>query len=328
MTLPPRRRISFAHASPLAVVALWALATPGCGSGNDAPTPTPGSYLEPPDHGVQLHIARFPVAKGGETQHCYYFKLPSDVDIEVVRFQISFLAGSHHMNLFRTTTAVPDHDAECFTKMDFASPTNVGGVDLIVGSQSNAMDWKLPDGVAFKLKAHTQLVLQTHYVNASTQTTALDAGEVWVNLNTAPDPTKITAHVGTMFANNMQIHIPPHQSASFTTSCGVDHDVNVIAATGHFHSRGKTFEVNACANNLREADATPFFVSKAWQDPPFLTLKTPIKLSAGGGLQYTCDYQNDTDLDITFGPHVESQEHCNLFAYFYPSEDDHARYCF
>ena len=316
------------HRTTLAALAACAVAAPACVASNDVPTPTQGTYLAPPEHGVQLHIDRFAVPKGAEIQHCYYFKLPSDVDLEVVRFQIAYLPGSHHMNLFRTTTEVPDHDAECFTKMDFTTPTNPGGVDLIIGSQSGALDWKLPDGVGFKLKAHTQLILQTHYVNASTQTSAIDAGEVWVNLNSAPDPTKITAHVGTMFANNMQIKIPAHQSASFTTGCGVDRDVHVIAATGHFHSRGKTFEVNACPTDMRTPDPTPFFTSRAWQDPPFVTLDTPLAIKAGGGLQYTCDFQNDTDQEITFGPHVETQEHCNLFAYFYPWEEDHARYCF
>ena len=58
--------------------------------------------LPPPSHGLQLHIAAFPVAQGTETQHCYYFKLPSDVDVDVTRFEIAYREGSHHMNLFRT----------------------------------------------------------------------------------------------------------------------------------------------------------------------------------------------------------------------------------
>jgi hypothetical protein len=130
-----------------------------------------------------------------------------------------------------------------------------------------------------------------------------------------------------MFANNMQIKLPPHEQSSFTTGCAIPHDVNVIAATGHFHSRGRKFTVAACPVDMTKADA-PFYESKSWDEPPFVALDTPIPLKAGGGLEYTCEFFNDTNNEIKFGPKVETNEHCNLFAYFYPWEEDHARYCF
>jgi len=301
----------------------------GCGSTNDTPTPSQNANsLDPPAHGVQLHIAKFAVPPGKEIQHCYYFKLPSDVDLEVVRFEIAYRQGSHHMNLFRTTKDYPDHDEECFTPMDFSTPTNPDGVDLIVGSQTGNLDWKMPAGVAFKLKAKTQLVLQTHYVNASTQKTAEDnSGEVWVNIHDAIDKASIKSHVGTMFANNMQIKIPAHQNASFTTGCAVPSEANVIAVTGHFHSRGRQFMIAACPNSMKEADP-PFYASRSWSEPPFQVLDKPVHVNAGGGLEYTCAFENGSDTEIVFGPKVETQEHCNLFAYFYPWEEAHTRYCF
>jgi hypothetical protein len=303
--------------------ALTMVASGACASTPDTPTPSPG--LPPPLHGMQLKIPAFDVPRGTELQHCYYFKLPSDVDVDVTRIEVSYRTGSHHMNLFKTLKDLPDHDEECFKPMDFTTPSNPMGVDLVVGSQQGALDWKLPSGVGIKLKARTQLILQTHYVNASTQ--AGEKGEVWVNLHTADDRSKITAHVGTMFANNMQINVPPRQSASFTTGCSLPHDVNVIAATGHFHSRGRRFTVAACPVDMRTADP-PFYLSKSWDEPPFVTLDAPLAVKAGGGLEYTCEFVNDTDQTIVFGPKVETNEHCNLFAYFYPWEDEHARYCF
>ena len=74
--------------------------------------------------------------------------------------------------------------------------------------------------------------------------------------------------------------------------------------------------------------AEEIYRSQDWATPPFVVIDNPRPVPAGGGLYYTCSFQNDSDVDITFGPHVESQEHCNLFAYFYPWEEDHARYCF
>jgi hypothetical protein len=282
--------------------------------------------LEKPAHGVQLATPEFVVGPGQERQWCYYFKLPSDVDLEVTQFQIRYLAGSHHMNLFQTDKDVPDHDEDCFDKMPFTSTENPHGVDLVVGSQSEAFDWTLPKGVAFKLRAHRQLVLQTHYVNAGTQQTPSGYGKVLINLVTEPDQSKITAHMGTMFANNVNIHIPPRESRSFSTTCGVQKAVKVAALTGHFHSRGKVFSVNLAPNGADPTDE--IYRSRAWDEPPFRILAEPRDIPAGGGLFYTCDFQNKSDLDVKFGPHVNTDEHCNLFAYIYPWEDEKARYCF
>jgi hypothetical protein len=293
---------------------------------NPATSTTRTIDLEKPANGVQIGTPEFPIANGQERQWCYYFKLPSDVDLDIVKFQVRFLAGSHHMNLFQTDKDVPDHDEDCFARMPFTSNDNPHGVDLVVGSQSTSMDWALPDGVAFKLKAHRQLILQTHYVNAGTQHTPSGFGKVLINLVTEPDPTKITAHMGTMFANNVNIHIPPRESRSFSTTCGLPKPVKLAALTGHFHSRGKVFSVNLAPNG---ADPTEeIYRSRAWDEPPFKILAQPIDIPAGGGLYYTCDFQNASDLDIKFGPRVDTDEHCNLFAYFYPWDDDKARYCF
>lgn len=281
--------------------------------------------LAPPDHGVQIGTPVFDVPPGTEVQHCYFFKLPSDVDLDVVRIQIRYLPGSHHMNLFQSSADVPDHDEDCWKPVAFSSASNPNGWDLVAGSQSEALDWQLPQGVAFHLPARRQLMLQTHYVNAATQETPAAKGRVKVNLASEPDASKIGAHMGTMFANNTNINIPPHAARSFSTSCALPEAAHVVAMTGHFHSRGKTFSVNLAPDGADPTDEV--YRSRDWSEPPFTVLPAPRDLPAGGGLYYTCDYQNDTDMTITFGPHVETQEHCNLFAYYYPSSD-HDRYCF
>ncbi len=318
---------------------MLAVAAAGCSKGSPTdPSPSqaaPSSapvgamrelVLPKPAHGVQIGTPDFAVPAGSERQWCYYFKLPSDVDLDVIRFEVRYLAGSHHMNLFQTDKDAPDHDEDCFARMPFTSPENPNGVDLVVGSQSENLDWQLPAGVAFMLKARRQLVLQIHYVNAGTQKTPSGHGQVLINLVTEPDRSKVSAHMGTMFANNVNIHIPPHSSRSFSTTCGLPKAVKLAALTGHFHSRGKVFSVNLAPDG---ADATEeIYRSRAWDEPPFRVLSEPIEIPAGGGLYYTCDFQNRSDLDIKFGPRVDTDEHCNLFAYFYPWDGDDARYCF
>ena len=94
------------------------------------------------------------------------------------RVQIAQRPGSHHMNIFRVKTIVnldPDGGAvqtgtngmgECFKSPNWAdwplSPTR---------SRTGNVDWTYPDGVANVFQPDEWLMLQTHYVNATTQKT-------------------------------------------------------------------------------------------------------------------------------------------------------------
>lgn len=289
------------------------------------PTPDPAEIqLDAPKSGVQLKTPIFDVAPGTERQHCYWFKLPSDVDLDVVKFEVRYLSGSHHMNLFQTDKDMPDGEGDCLRGV--FSPMGTNGYNLIVGSQSDSLDWQLPEGVAFKIKARKQLMLQTHYVNAATQNTPMGKGRVKVNLHTEVDKSKIKAHMGTVFANNVNINIPPRETRAFTTSCSMPKDVKVAALTGHFHSRGKTFSVNLSPDGTSATDE--IYRSRSWDEPPFKVLDPPAAIPNGGAFQYTCEFTNPTENTIKFGPEVEKDEHCNLFAYVYPWDADEARYCF
>jgi len=313
------RRSSAMRALPALCLAL---AATSCGS---PPPPDPNEIvLAKPAHGVQLQTPLFQVEQGKERQHCYWFKLPSDVDLDVVRIEVKYLEGSHHMNLFQTDEDFPEHDNDCFSGV--FSPMGTNGYHLLVGSQTTSMDWRLPEGVAFKLKAHRQLMLQTHYVNAGTQPTPTGAGRVVVNLHDEPDKARVKHAMGTMFANNVNIAIPPRQSREFSTSCRVTQDVHVVALTGHFHSRGKAFSVNVSPDGAALADE--IYRSRDWDEPPFTVLAEPLALKAHGALSYTCAFQNSTDAAIKFGPKVETDEHCNLFAYYFPADATGTRYCF
>jgi hypothetical protein len=210
---------------------------------------------------------------------------------------------------------------QCWNAVDFST------YDLVVGSQIGALDWQLPAGVAYRLHAHSAMLLQSHFVNGNTQMTPGDHAVVLVNLWTASDPTSITQHLGSMFANNRSINLPPHAESEFTARCTLPAAGTFVAMTGHFHSRGRQFTVDVTDDGVTPGDQC--YQSTMWSEPPFRVLPSPIQVPANGGLMYTCDYFNSTDFPITFGPHVEYEEHCNLFAYYYPADPDaRARYCF
>ena len=68
-----------------------------------------------------------------------------------------------------------------------------------------------------------------------------------------------------------------------------------------------------------------FYESVRWDDPTF-ERRLDVKIPAGGGIQWTCDFEApagecgdpEDGCCYTFGGRVEAQEHCNAFVYYYP----------
>jgi hypothetical protein len=296
--------------------ATFALALLALGAGCPGPVrDVAGLALDPPlpGAGVQIRIGPFDVPRGAEIQRNFYSKLESDQEVDVNRVEIVMRDGSHHLNLFKTGKEDQlDHYEDDFTQLDFER------YDLFAGSQSRTLDWRMPPGVGIRFAKRQQLVVQSHYVNASTQQTPGRA-EALINLWFAR-PGEVKHRMGTLFANNRRLNLPP--------GCGVDspcsfsqwfvwkRDVFVAAMTGHFHSRGKRFVV-AGWDGARETGMV--YESQNWEDPPFRVFEgAGVPIAKDTGIRFTAEYVNRSPETITFGPRVETNEHANLFLYFYP----------
>ena len=200
-------------------------------------------------------------------------------------------------------------------------------------------------------------MLQTHWVNASTQKTPTSYGKVRVNFWMMPS-SDVKYQMGTMFATKQSIRIcQSNPQPTFESSCQFKwsdaskaQPINIIGANGHFHSRGKTFDMyNWDGTSTTTPDASQmFYQSTNWAEPPMLNSSgTPpldVTVQPGGGVWYSCSYQwqppdpsigcdglnaidsakNPSltpDCCYTFGPVVEENEHCNAFVYYYPAAD-------
>ena len=288
--------------------------------------------LAPPVSGFQLATDSFAVAQGAEVQRCYFFKVPgTGTDpIWVNRVVAAVNAGSHHMTVFRVRTVL-NLDGEDGAVVDGGECWKSGNWadwPLVINSQEGGdlVDWTLPAGVAQKFTPGEKLMLQAHFVNARTQQTP-GRGKAIVNFEaTAASGLQ---ELGTVFATDQNIRICPGDSGvSFAQTCRFARSpVTIVAANGHFHSRGVKFEMfPADAQNQPGAQ---FYSSTEWADPAFATgLAVPVE--QGGGIFWRCTYSMDArecadpndSCCATFGPHVETQEHCNAFVYYYPKQDD------
>jgi hypothetical protein len=268
--------------------------------------------LPPPPRGVQIGVTASPVPAGTEETACHYLKLPSDVDLDVNRIQINVTGGSHHIHLYRPYDSgldIPDGVEVCNMAVDFDKWA------LIVASQLRKTDWELPPGVAFHFRAGEQLLVQTHFVNVGSLETEGE-GKVLMNLHDA-DPGTITAHAGALFGQDRDVVVPPLSSPTKSAVCEFENEVNMIAQTGHYHFRGRRFTSYDWYNGVRGAEN---YNHVGYDDPLFRVYSPPHVIPAGHGLEWECYWENPNDVEYKFGPFTDTNEHCNLFAFYYPTQ--------
>jgi len=323
------------HSSSLCKMAVLsaALALPGCG-GEDGgeKKDVEVSLPDPGPLGWQWTTGRFEVPQGEEIQDCYFFEVPFDEPVFVNRVTLAMNEGSHHMNVFRLRTIAgldgapgeivhgTDAGGECWKS------TNWKDWPLVMNNQSGHQteDWAMPEGVALQFQPREKLMLQTHYVNATTQKTPARA-KVVANFY-GVEKTSVQNELGTLFATNQNIQVCPGETGkTFESTCKIAQDgpVTVAAANGHFHSRGDRFTMSQW--DEVSGKGADFYESTDWDRPPF-DKNIGLELPQNGGVTWTCEFSAkadecgdpNNDCCFTFGGKVEFQEHCNAFVYYYP----------
>lgn len=270
--------------------------------------------LEPPEFGVQLDVTSREVPVGTEETRCHTFKLDSDVDLFVNRFEIAVSGGSHHIHLYRPFDRSVDLDDESF---DCNFTVDFDQWELVAAAQLDRTDWPLPEGVAFHIGAREQLLLQTHFVNIGGLETAGEP-RVLVNLHTVPEET-VVANAGSIFGQDRDVFVPANSVSSRSGSCTFPAPITLMAMTGHYHYRGRHFVTERLDQG--EPVPGPLYEHEGYEEPLFLRYDdaTAPRFDVGESLRWTCTYDNRDDRDYEFGPFTDDNEHCNLFAFYYPT---------
>jgi hypothetical protein len=279
------------------------------GGGGDEPGDI---ALPPPVRGVQLKVTSPPVPQGQEETGCHFLKLPSAADLDVNRIQVAVTGGSHHIHLYRPYDRrfdVSDHYEVCNMAVDFDQ------WELVVAVQLRRTDWELPSGIAYRFRAGEQLLMQTHFVNVGSLETKGE-GKTIMNLQAAA-PGTVTAHAGAMFGQDKDVFLPARTNTTQAAECVFPKAINLIAQTGHYHFRGRRFrtyrwDAGAAGDLIYEHDG--------YEEPKFRVHDPNVPFAPGQGLQWECYWENNTDSDFEFGPFTDTNEHCNWFGFYYPTD--------
>jgi len=238
---------------------------------------------------------------------CSYLDAYVEDDFDIGRIAGYNTVGSHHIILYTSSLAQTPNTHDCKDEeMVFLSLVGGTGGDAAVSAEST-----LPDGLVRRVKGGNQLVIQTHWLNASDDT--LD-GQAAFNVRyepVSPDktPTDFMAVMNTSFA------VTPGQSKA-SVECTFKDKVNVWQLAGHQHDLGKHVRIAYTPNGGSERVLIDQDWNKEWSfNPQFLDYTAaPMVVEAGDKLRVDCDWDN---------PHADTvrfpSEMCGAIAQFYPS---------
>jgi hypothetical protein len=239
------------------------------------------------------------MAAGQEGYYCA--RATTTEDIFIKSFRPIAPIGTHHTALAYSGTPGSDGTFPCG-----ASDT---GFKLLFGSGLGTEPFSLPDGVAFKLPAGEQVLLNLHLYNT---TDVPIAGTSGIEIErVAPDD--VVHEAETIYALGFELEVPPGASTSIG-SCTLDGDSTIFGVFPHMHKLGTHMKVTAVSGGVETV-----FHDKPYDFESQLNYEvSPLALARGTELRYACSFMNPTSQTVSFGDSTDA-EMCVLGAYRYPA---------
>jgi copper type II ascorbate-dependent monooxygenase-like protein len=225
-------------------------------------------------------------------------------DIYVRALQAINPPGTHHTFLTIGPASGPDGVTPC----DFT--VNHGQAIFGSGVGTNAIEF--PPGVAMKMSAGEQLLLNLHLFNSNPSELSGSSGTKMVRV----EESEVEYLGENRPALDLSLNIPPHQEWSEVGSTAMSSDRTIFAVLPHMHQLGSHMKVTAASSldGERVLHDGPYEFEAQLYYPI-----DPIRMAAGDKLQFECTWKNTTDRTINFGD-SSLDEMCAVGLYQYPAE--------
>jgi hypothetical protein len=283
----------------------------GCAS---QPPPDPflaGFHVDPPGPGqIQVHTEILPdIQPGADITFCSYldYKMSKELDVTGYKgFQTS--PGGHHNILYAVNHSQPPGSHEC-TEDDMTNVHYLGGG----GTDGTIKADDLPPGIVFRVEPATQLMIVSHFINASDD---VISGQTAYNVTVeTPKAENSPADLFTI-VNTMMI-VPPGTS-HVHTECTLQQDMQLFMLGPHAHehaTRTVLTKTAAAGGAVTTVQDIPWSADLIFNTPLVkFTKDQPFTFAAGDKFAIDCTFDNTTGSDIPF-----PSEMCIGYGYFFPA---------
>ncbi len=267
-----------------------------------------------------MRMTPFPVRPGADREGCEYRVTPNHRPMDVSAFELKVTPGTHHFVVWEYLGR--DHTPADFWSGIAYSPGCIGlgpqdgfvSTANLFGMLSGHIRVQFPPGIAVRLEPDAAVYADLHLHNYGSSPLTAEAV-----FNFIPARKGTVRHrAQALTVGSLQIDIPPHGTASLTGEWHTTTDLNLVQVSTHQHRRGtqvSVHRVDAAGTDLGE-----LVTSTDWEHPNVRWFLDAMRLAAGEGLRFTCDWNNPDDHPVHFGVTTED-EMCFATGYFYPDDE-------
>ena len=280
-----------------ALCACFALVAWGCGGSDKDPPPESGGS---PTESQTLLTGDWTIPAGTEDYACVRHTLAEDIYVRALE-AINPL-GTHHTFLTIGPPSGSDGVTACDVTVHHSQP--------IFGSGVGTNPIVLPEGVAMKLTAGSQVLLNLHLFNTGTEDLSGSSGTRIV-----PIEESEVGYLGENIATvKLDLNIPPLQVTSQGGSTTMAADTTIFAVLPHMHQLGIHAKVVAesSIDGERVLHDAPYDF-----DAQLYYAIDPVRMAAGDKVRYECTWRNTTDRTVHFGD-SSLDEMCAIGLYRFP----------
>lgn len=250
-----------------------------------------------------LITGHWEIEAGTETYRCVRFTVPEDVNASA--FRALSPRGTHHTVL---TVAENATESDGITKCSAQTNAqrNLGG------SGVGTNDFFLPEGVAMRLRAGQQLLLNLHLFNVSDSALSGVSGTL---IKTAKE-SDVKEWAEGVLAGPVNLTIPVGGPTVQSGNCTFKEDATIFAVLPHMHQLG--IHLKTTAHSSLEGDVVMHDGDYSFDEQIVYPFDKPVKMKAGDKVQIDCTYMNTTSKTVNFGD-SSLAEMCFAGLFRYPS---------
>jgi hypothetical protein len=248
------------------------------------------------------------VPSGSEIYTCVRTTLDHDVSIR--SFEAINPRGTHHTVLTVGPPSAPDGQTPCNSFEQHNT--------LIFGSGVGTNPFEFPEGVAVRLHAGQQLLLNLHLFNTSGADITGTSGTRALVV----EPSEVTAEAESILAGTLSLTLPPKEETKTLATCTINSESTLFGVQPHMHQLGTHMKVVARVGGV---DQVIHDGDYDFGEQPIYPM-APLKMGPGDTLHVECTHMNTTDAVVNWGESSKA-EMCHGGVYRYPAANSGPFFC-